>query len=71
MLVQALYPVECQNILSCQKQFRESVLGKIRNLGEYSLEVPLEDGQIVYITVRLFSLIENYGEYSFMNYREN
>ena len=66
MFMQAVYPVECQHIASCQKQFRQQILNKIRNLGQYPLEVPLEDGQIVYMEVRLYALTETYGEYHFI-----
>ena len=62
MLSQAVYPVECMRIVSCQRQFRQATLDSLRNLGEFSLEVPLEDEQILSLRVALLLLEENYSK---------
>ena len=62
MLVQLVYPVECAGIVTCQKQFRSAVIDKLKSLGKFSLDILLEDGEILTLEVILLSLTENYGE---------
>ena len=48
VFLRGVYPIECQSVVSCNRQFRQSLLDKFKNVGKswFWLEVPLEDEQI-------------------------
>lgn len=66
MLVQLVYPVECEGVVLCQQQFRQAVINKLKSLGKVPFEIPLEDGTILNVEIELMSLTEHYGEWKFL-----
>ena len=63
MLTQFVFPVECQGVVSCQDQFLQSILRKVKNLGQFYLDIPFEDETISTIQVAFLCVEQDVGEY--------
>jgi hypothetical protein len=63
MTLQAVYPLQCFDVLQCKMNFRQRILYLFRTDGRLLLSIPLVDGRIVTFEAFLDYIIVDYGEY--------
>jgi hypothetical protein len=66
MIMRAVDPQYCYQVLECKKTFQQYVINKFLDPRPFPLSIPLVDGESINFIANWVSLIENYGEYDSM-----
>ena len=70
VLPKFVYPNECQHVVSCLNQYKQAITDKLNNLGIVSLNVPLDDDDVLSIQISLACFIQNAGKYPSVIYSD-